>query len=167
MKSFCRAITLGMLVLLNMWLVTGQNSSFAGLDRIKFENSMLNAINEIRRQHANTPFLRLENDLTASAQSYADKLAASNSGVSRDQNVLQECGGILKSEYQVDSALNSGSTRCGESLAVASGNDLNKDCNPEIFAQIWNAQRLYYNYTFPPNNSMNANRFADFTQLIW
>lgn len=167
MKTFCNVASLGLLLLFKFCFVTCQNSSYAGLNSIEFENSMLNSINSIRGQHGNTPYLRLENDLTASAQAYADRLAASNSGVSRDDSVLQVCGGTLKSEYQVDIALNSGSNRCGESLAVATGKDLTKDCNPDIFAQIWNAQRLYYNYTFPPNNSMIVNRFADFTQLIW
>lgn len=130
-----------------------------------FKARIFSVVNSIRLQHA-TSALKYVPVLDASAQSYANDLAIANVGVGRDYVKLKRCGSEM-SVAPIDPMIRSGLDTCGESLMMINSMNLNQSCNPDMVVQIWNAQRLYYNYTSPPNDTQTRHQFADFTQLVW
>jgi hypothetical protein len=137
------------------------------IDQKNFQVRMLTSVNQIRSKYQNTPAVVASDELTISAQEYSDLLAQINTGVSRNENSLKTCGDRMK-RYTIDTQITTGMAACGETLAlIYSSQDLKEACNPETFVQLWNSQRLFYNYTFPPNNSLDQTRFSEFTQLVW
>lgn len=156
------------LILILVLAITSNSTAFtANVNVNLFQTRMLGEINAIRQQHIMTPALATLSELTVSAQSYADELAAVNLGVQRDVNKLIQCGSSL-SQFQSGSS----SVMCGESLALVSNfgtdnNNLYQSCNPDLIVQLWNSQRLFYNYSYPPNDIAAQEKVADYTQLIW
>ena len=140
------------------------------VDRVQFQNQVLGAINGIRQNYASTRILLLNTVLSSNAQAYSDRLAAQNTGLSTtDTTQLSNCGVLLQSQYQTVSGY--GVATCGQSLAFAAGSagttNINNVCNANAIVQIWNAERIYYNFTNPPNDSASINKVADFTQMVW
>jgi hypothetical protein len=133
-----------------------------------FKARMFSNVNSIRRQYPMSFPLQYATTLDQSAQSYADELAAKDAGIGRDFVKLQACASVMmQSSATIDPSIQSGLVECGESLMLIHGQNLNRSCNPDTVVQIWNAQRLNYNYTVPPNDDISRAAFADFTQLIW
>ena len=140
------------------------------VDRVQFQNQVLGAINGIRQNYASTRILQLNTVLSSNAQAYSDRLAAQNTGLSTsDTTQLINCGVLLQSQYQ--SVSGSGVATCGQSLAFAAGSagttNINTVCNANAIVQIWNAERIFYNFTNPPTDSAGLTKVADFTQMVW
>ena len=112
-----------------------------------------------------------DTDLTQSAQNYADTLAKSSSAISKaSESELTKCAASL---YAREKPLlgDVATVLCGENLAYIYDNNQNltiEACSPGAVVQkLWNSQRLYYNYTYPPTDTNGILRVQDFTQMIW
>ncbi len=137
------------------------------IDKVSFQVRMLASVNQVRSMHHNTQSLSIADELTASAQEYSDILAQANNGLSRNENSLKLCGDRMRG-YITDTQITTGIAACGETLGIVYSNkDLKEACKPDVFVQLWNSQRLFYNYSFPPYTSLDQVRFSDFTQLVW
>jgi hypothetical protein len=139
----------------------------------QFQQTMLNAINSVRTQHSGTKIVQLDSGLSSNSQTYSDTLASTNNGLyTPSANSLTACGKIMSNQYPtISQTTTSGANTCGESYsyiaATANTNTLYTACDPNAIVQLWNSQRIFYNYTNPANDSASLTKFADFTQLVW
>lgn len=153
--------TLFVLVTINICLIQA-----AYVDIVNFQQQMTTAINSIRELHG-TKTLKFNAALSNTAQLYATKLAFMDSGISKDYDDLISCGILIQSIEGSDVKDNS-RLLCGESLALSATYDnIADNCNPTYIAQLWNSERLNYNYNSTANNFMPPQETLDFTQLIW
>lgn len=142
-----------------------------GIDQAQFENQFIYEINLVRLQHMNTYILMREVNLTSTAQSYADSLASSGRTISKasDSDLTQCAAGVYAREKPILGDV--ATVLCGENLAYISNTNSNMtidSCSPgSIVQKLWNSQRLYYNYTYPPTDTNGIQRVQDFTQMVW
>ena len=132
-----------------------------------FQNKMIEAINSIRTMHG-VSSLHLSQALSNTAQLYASKLAVLDIGLRKDFNDLMSCG-VLISSIENSPISSNTDLICGESLllnAASSGNNTDY-CDANYITQLWNSERLNYNYTNINNNYSPPNAALDFTQLVW
>ena len=132
-----------------------------------FQNKMTNAINSIRSMHG-VSSLHLNQALSNTAQLYASKLAVLDIGLRKDYTDLMNCGVLISSIENSDVNSNT-DLICGESLLLNAANSGNNTdyCDANYIAQLWNSERLNYNYTNINNNFLPPTAALDFTQLVW
>jgi hypothetical protein len=137
------------------------------IDINKFQQKMRETINSIRYQHGANG-LALDPVLTNTAQLYAMRLAVSDSGLVKDHNDLINCGILIESMQSITITDNY-ELMCGETLVLSATRvNISENCDPIYIAQLWNSQRINYNYSNPNNNNeLPSQRVLDFTQLIW
>ena len=141
------------------------------IEKAQFEHQFINEINMVRLKHMNTYVLMREINLTLTAQSYAEMLANSGQAIRKaSESELMQCAAAV---YSREKPLlgDIATVLCGENLALISNTNSNLTtdaCSPGVIVQkLWNSQRLYYNYTFPPSDTNSVLRVQDFTQLVW
>ena len=133
-----------------------------------FEATAVESINKLRIQYQ-ANYLRINRNLTQSAQGFANYLAMRDSGTLPGSDIdLSNCANYL---YNYKEITNPAATpKCGENLAYVKAEDSEIDwaCRPEYIIQLWESEKLYYDFTNPPSGyNASIELVKEFTQMVW
>jgi hypothetical protein len=131
-----------------------------------FELSALNSLNKIRSYYQ-VNALKLNINLTNSARNYANLLSQSDAGtISGSDSDIIDCATDLFNKESL-SISDTATPRCGENLAFAQGTSSDDFCKANIIIQIWESEKFYYNYSYPPSDETSKDQVKYFTQMVW
>lgn len=104
-------------------------------------------------------------NLTVSAQQFAELLANSDDGLTNINSNLLECGTELYSKLSMIYT-ETATPQCGQNIAKVEMTS-SYSCQPETSVNLWEMEKLFYNYDSPPSDFIQIAFVRQFTQLVW